>query len=159
MSGKTKIFVLHMKEVIYTGIFIFLGLIFLILLAIMFLPRKTAVDSSAITTEENPETSAGQTPMTSEYTPGIYAATLEVSGNTLEMQLIIEETGISDVSFTQLDEAIETMYPLFTPVLESIAEQLRSGTSLNDITYDDSQKYTAGILLNAIETVLETAAR
>ena len=59
MSGKTKIFVLHMKEVIYTGIFIFLGLIFLVLLAIMFLPKKTAVDSSAMTTEESMETSAG----------------------------------------------------------------------------------------------------
>ena len=40
MSGKTKILVLHMKEVIYTGIFIFLGIIFLVLLAIMFLPTE-----------------------------------------------------------------------------------------------------------------------
>ena len=159
MSGKTKIFVLHMKEVIYTGIFIFLGLIFLVLLAIMFLPKKSAVDSSAVTTEESTEPSTGQMSTTSEYTPGIYAATLEVSGSTLEMQLIIEETGITDVSFTQLDEAIETMYPLFTPVLDSIAEQLRSGIALEDITYEDSQKYTAGLLLNTIETVLETAAR
>lgn len=159
MSGKTKIFVLHMKEVIYTGIFIFLGLIFLVLLAIMFLPKKTAVDSSAMTTEESMETSAGQTSSTSEYTPGIYAATLEVSGSTLEMQLIIEETGITDVKFTQLDETIETMYPLFTPVLESIAEQLRNGIALQDVTYEDTQKYTAGILLDAIEQVLETAAR
>lgn len=159
MSGKTKIFVLHMKEVIYTGIFIFLGLIFLVLLAIMFLPKNTAVDSSIATTEENTGTSAGQPSSTSEYTPGIYAATLEVSGSTLEMQLIVEEAGITDVSFTQLDETIETMYPLFTPVLESIAEQLRSGTSLEDITYEDSQKYTAGVLLDAIATVLETAAR
>ena len=159
MSGKTKIFVLHMKEVIYTGIFIFLGLIFLVLLAIMFLPKKTAVDSSAMTTEESMETSAGLTSSTSEYTPGIYAATLEVSGSTLEMQLIIEETGITDVKFTQLDETIETMYPLFTPVLESIAEQLRNGIALQDVTYEDTQKYTAGILLDAIEQVLETAAR
>lgn len=158
MSGKTKIFVLHMKEVIYTGIFIFLGLIFLILLAIMFLPRKTAVDSSVSATETNLNISAPQPPATNKYTPGIYAATLEVSGNTLEMQLIIEETGISDVSFTQLDETIETMYPLFTPVLDSIAEQLRNGTSLEYITYESSQKYTAEILLDTIETVLKTAA-
>ena len=159
MSGKTKIFVLHMKEVIYTGIFIFLGLIFLILLAIMFLPKKTAVDSSVISTEESTETSVDQMSAVSEYTPGIYAATLEVSGSTLEMQLIIEETGITNVSFTQLDETIETMYPLFTPVLESISEQLQSGTALENVTYEDSQKYTASILLDAIETVLETAAR
>lgn len=159
MSGKTKIFVLHMKEVIYTGIFIFLGLIFLVLLAIMFLPKKAAVDSSVIPTEENAETSSVQATTISEYTPGIYAATLEVSGSTLELQLIIEEAGITDVSFTRLDETIETMYPLFTPVLENIAAQLRNGIALEDITYEDTQKYTAGILLNAIKTVLETAAR
>lgn len=158
MSGKTKIFVLHMKEVIYTGIFIFLGLIFLVLLAIMFLPKGAAVDSS-METMESIETSSGQSPVTSEYTPGIYTATLEVSGSNLEMQVIMEQTGITDVSFTYLDETIETMYPLFTPVLENISSQLKSGIALSDITYEDSQKYTATILLDTIETILEQAAQ
>ena len=157
MSGKTKIFVLHMKEVIYTGIFIFLGLIFLVLLAIMFLPQNAAVDSSTESTE-NIEYDSGQPPASSKYTPGIYAATLEVSGNNLEMQVIIEESGITDVSFTHLDETVETMYPLFTPVLENISTQLKNGTSLANITYDDTQKYTANILLNTIATILEQAA-
>lgn len=40
MSSKTKIMVFHMKELIYTGIFIVLGILFLVLLAIMFLPGK-----------------------------------------------------------------------------------------------------------------------
>jgi uncharacterized protein with FMN-binding domain len=146
-----------MKEVIYTGIFIFLGLIFLVLLAIMFLPKNAAVDSSTETTESN-EHHSGQPSASSEYTPGIYAATLEVSGNNLEMQVIIEQQGITDVSFTHLDETVETMYPLFTPVLESISNQLKNGASLADITYEDSQRYTAAILLDTIETILEQAA-
>lgn len=159
MSGKTKILVLHMKEVIYTGIFIFLGLIFLVLLAIMFLPKKTTVDSSALNTEVTTETGSEPSQISTDYTPGIYSATLEVSGNSLEMQVIIEQSGITDVSFTHLDEAVETMYPLFTPVLENIAEQLKSGVALEDITYEDSQKYTAAVLLSAIEEVLEKAAK
>ncbi len=157
MSGKTKILVLHMREVIYTGIFIFLGIIFLVLLAVMFLPKRTAVDSSVQTTELATEPNASDlTPET--YTPGIYTATLEVSGSSLEMQVIMEKNGIADVSFTQLDESIQTMFPLFTPVLESIAQQLQSGVSLEDITYEDGQKYTANILLQTIEEVLEKAA-
>ena len=159
MSGKTKILVLHMKEVIYTGIFIFLGIIFLVLLAIMFLPNRTSVDSSPANTERSAETSENQPSVSGEYTPGIYSATLEVSGSNLEMRVIIEQTGIMDVSFTHLDEAIETMYPLFTPVLESISNQLKNGVSLEDITYEDSQKYTANVLLSAIEQVLEEAAK
>ncbi|MBQ8816120.1 MAG: hypothetical protein IJZ84_02430 [Lachnospiraceae bacterium] len=159
MSGKTKILVLHMREVIYTGIFIFLGLIFLILLAVMFLPRQSSTTSSPSNIEGTTESAADLNSSVSEYTPGIYTAALEVSGNSLEMQVIIEQTGITDVSFTHLDETIETMYPLFTPVLESIALQLQSGVALEDITYEDSQKYTAGVLLQAIEEVLETAAK
>ena len=158
MSGKTKILVLHMKEVIYTGIFIFLGIIFLILLAIMFLPNRTTVDSSLVNTENSTESAADSSHLSGEYTPGIYSAALEVSGSTLEMQVIIEQSGITDVSFTHLDEAIETMYPLFTPVLDHIAEQLKNGIALEDITYEDSQKYTANVLLSAIENVLEKAA-
>lgn len=159
MSGRTKIFVLHMREVVYTGIFIFLGLIFLILLAVMFLPKKSSTNSSLSTNEGTMESVSDLNPSTSEYTPGIYTATLEVSGNNLEMQVIIEQSGITDVSFTHLDETIETMYPLFTPVLESIALQLQSGVALEDITYEDSQKYTAGVLLQTIEDVLEQAAQ
>ena len=172
MSGKTKILVLHMKEVIYTGIFIFLGLIFLILLAVMFLPGKSSETALPGTTESTPagnaeqsssgitsgNTSISGSSTSGNYIPGIYTASLEVSGNSLEMQVIIEQTGITDVSFTQLDEAVETMYPLFTPVLESIALQLQSGTALQDITYEDTQKYTANVLLQALEEVLDTAS-
>lgn len=39
MSGKTKIVVLHMKELIYTGIFAVLGILFVVLLVMMFMPK------------------------------------------------------------------------------------------------------------------------
>lgn len=155
MSGKTKILVLHMKEVIYTGIFIFLGLIFLILLAIMFLPDNGNQGTPSETTETT-DTEIGQS--AASYIPGIYSATIEVSGNSIELQVIIEESGITDVSFSHLDESIETMYPLFTPVLDNIASQLRSGIALEDITYEDSQKYTTTVLSEAIMEVLEIAS-
>lgn len=159
MSGKTKIFVLHMKEVIYTCIFLFLGLIFLILLAIMFLPDKHTSPSSAVITQTETDTSFVSPSDLKQYTPGIYTAALEVSGNTMEIQLILEDNVVTDVRFTQLDEAVETMFPLFTPVLENISEQLKSGIPLDEITYEDSQKYTATILLGAIETIMQKAAQ
>ncbi len=154
MSGKTKIFVLHMKEVIYTGIFIFLGIIFLILLAMMFLPGGSKGTASPTTTE-TVATSEESTSVT--YLPGVYSATITVSGNNIELQVIVEKDGVSDVSFTHLDEAIETMYPLFTPVLDNIASQLRSGIALEDITYESNQTYTTLVLLDAISEVLTLA--
>ena len=39
MSAKTKIVVLHMKELIYTAIFVGLGILLVVLLFFMFLPK------------------------------------------------------------------------------------------------------------------------
>ena len=40
MSSKTKIVVLHLKELIYTAIFAVLGILLILLLIFMFLPDK-----------------------------------------------------------------------------------------------------------------------
>ena len=40
MSSKTRIIVLHMKEVIYTAIFLVLGLLMIVILLMMFGPSK-----------------------------------------------------------------------------------------------------------------------
>ena len=45
MSSKTKIVVLHIKELIYTGIFILLGIILLFLLISMFTPEQATPDT------------------------------------------------------------------------------------------------------------------
>ena len=50
MSSKTKIVVLHMKEIIYTTIFIVLGILLLLLLFFMFLPEKKEGSPGAIST-------------------------------------------------------------------------------------------------------------
>ena len=47
MSSKTKIVVLHMKEIIYTAVFVILGILLIILLAFMFSPKqKNTINSS-----------------------------------------------------------------------------------------------------------------
>ena len=40
MSSKTKIVVLHMKEIIYTAVFAALAIILILLLVFMFLPKN-----------------------------------------------------------------------------------------------------------------------
>ena len=41
MSAKTKIVVVHMKELIYTGIFILLAIVLIVLLISMFTPKES----------------------------------------------------------------------------------------------------------------------
>ena len=46
MSSKTKIVVLHMKEIIYTVLFICLGILLVALLTFMFHPKNKETSSS-----------------------------------------------------------------------------------------------------------------
>ena len=52
MSSKTKIVVVHMKELIYTGIFILLGIVLILLLISMFTPDKSQKAPKAQTKQE-----------------------------------------------------------------------------------------------------------
>ena len=63
MSSKTKIVVLHMKEVIYTGIFLLLLVILGVVMFLMFGSGKSKTASSDAV---------------SKYTPGIYRTSIRL---------------------------------------------------------------------------------
>lgn len=145
MSSKTKIVVLHLKELIYTGLFALLGILFIILLIIMFVPKdkkqETAVDvPSAV------------------YVPGIYTTSLVLNDNAVDVEVTVDETNINDIRIVNLDEAVATMFPLLEPSFDDLANQILKNQSLDNITYADDNKYTSMVLLNAIKSSLSKAA-
>lgn len=147
MSSKTKIVVLHVKELIYTGILAVLGILFIVLLIIMFLPK-----------EEKPETMPAMTQTTSNsYVPGVYTTSLILNDNVVEIEVTVDERNINSIRLVNLDEAVTTMYPLIQPSFEELANQIIQNQSLDGITYSDDSKYTSMILLNAITASLEKA--
>ena len=50
------------------------------------------------------------------------------------------------------------MYPLMEPALESIASQIYSSQSTENITYEEDNKYTSMLLLEAIRSALAKAS-
>ena len=48
MSSKTKIVVLHMKEIIYTAVFAVLAIVLILLLLFMFLPKNKGTDRKSV---------------------------------------------------------------------------------------------------------------
>ena len=136
MSSKTKIVVLHMKEIIYTAIFALLGIILIILLAIMFLPNK--------------ENHSNQ-----QYIPGIYSSTVRLNNTDFEVEVLVDSSHINAIRFTNLDESVETMYPLMQPTIEYIAEQIYDSQSLENIKHSSESPYTSQVILKAIENALE----
>ena len=144
MSSKTKIVVLHLKELIYTGIFAVLGILFIILLIIMFLPRNKDKNTNTI-----------QPP--NSYMPGVYTTSLVLNDNVVDIEVTVDESNINNIRIVNLDEAVTAMYPLIEPAFEDLVIQICENQSLDGITYADDNKYTSMVLLDAIKTSLQKA--
>lgn len=151
MSAKTKIVVLHMKELIYTAVFAALGILFVILLIMMFLPDKETQDKPA----DDPQT----VETASLYIPGIYTTELVLGSQSIDVEVIVDKDNITSIRMVNLNDAITTMYPLLQPTFDSICEQVYSQQSLEDITYAADSKYTSLVLLEAIQNSLNKALR
>ena len=145
MSSKTKIIVLHLKELIYTGIFILLAVLFLILMALMFLPGKKG---------EKPGFSDGVV----RDVPGKYPASLQIGSAGVDVEVVVDDSCITSIRLINLSEAVTTMYPLMEPCLESISDQVLENQSLEGITWPEENQYTSQLLLEAISAALQKAA-
>ena len=142
MSSKTKIVVLHMKEVIYTAIFLVLLIILGILVFFMFGSGKSSQVSSM---------------GTSRYTPGIYRSSLSLNNNTFDVEVPVDADRISSIHLTNLSETTAAMFPLIEPALDSLASQIYSSQSLENLDYPSDQKYTSAMLIEAIRKAVEKA--
>lgn len=140
MGTQTKIVVIKAKEIIYTGIFLVLGILLIVLLMNMFGKEK---DKKAQTT--------------SKYNPGVYSSTITLGDSTLNVSVSVDEDTISGVDIENMDEAVTTMYPLLEPALNEINEQISVVESVDDITYSKDNQYTYIILNQAIKNALEQA--
>lgn len=141
MSAKTKIVVLHMKDVIYTVLFLGLLIVLGILLFVMF--RKSP--ESSVETD------------TPRYKPGVYASTITLSDSTIDVAVTVDSDRIKDISLINLSETVAAMYPLMEPALEDIAYQIYEHQSTDNITFGDDSLYTSTMLLKAIDYALEKA--
>lgn len=140
MSSKTKIVVLHMKEIIYTAVFAALAVILVALLLFMFLPKNKETGS----TEE-------------KYMPGVYTSTVTLNNTALEVEVTVDESHINSIRFSNLDETVAAMFPLIQPAIEDIAEQVYDKQSLENIQYSENNPYTSQVIINAIEEALKKA--
>lgn len=144
MSSKTRIWVFHMKELIYTAVFVILGMILLLLLIFMF-------------SDDNP--SVSRETLSGKYTAGLYTASMTLGGNPVEIAVTVDRDYISSVSFHQLDETVAAMYPLMEPTLQALSSQICEKQSVDDISYSEDSQYTSMMLMNTIRTALKKAER
>lgn len=143
MSSKTKIVVLHTKEVIYTGIFVVLAVVLAVLLFLMFGKNKNA----------NPASSDAI------YHAGVYTSPITLNDNTFDVEVTVDENHINSISLVNLSETTTAMYPLVEPALDALSDQIYTSQSTENITYSEENKYTSMLLLEAIDSALDKARK
>lgn len=142
MSSKTKIVVIQLKELIYTTLFVVLGILLVLLLIFMFLPgNKKAEKKSASVT----------------YVPGVYTASILLNENAIDVEVAVDANHINSIRLVHLDNAVTAMYPLIEPTLEHITKQIYENQSCENINYSADSKYTSIVLLDAIKNALSKA--
>lgn len=143
MSAKTKIVVLKMKSLIFTAVMIGLGIILLILILGLVIPQGSKSGKESVDT--------------ASYVPGVYTSSVQLNGTALDVMVTVDESNINDVSLINLDETVETMYPLIGPAMEDLSNQIIETQSTDDITYSSTSQYTSIVLMNAVEDALKKA--
>ena len=132
-----------MKELIYTGIFVALGILLILLLVYMFSPKDGTADTAVAS---------------AVYVPGVYTSSIMLSGSAVDVAVTVSADEIESIRLVNVGEAVETMYPLMEPALDSLAEQICSTQSLEGLTYASENQYTSQVLIDAVSRALDKAA-
>lgn len=146
MSAKTKIVVLRMKRIIFLALLGVVGILLAILILALIFPK------------ENSAVNDTQDAAVSKYIPGVYTSSIMLDGTEVDVQVVVDENYINSVSLVQLDDTVETMYPLITPAIEDLEAQILEKQSFDEITYAENSQYTSIVLLGAIQDAISKAS-
>ena len=149
--SKTKIVVLRMKEVVYTAVFVGLGILLLIVLFFMF-GRQNSPKSES--TQSNISNESSTYKNDAVYRAGIYESQFVIGENTINLEVALDEEQVKSVKVKNLDESVETMYPLMKSAVKDVSKQLSSGVSIDEVVLSKNSMYTE-LVLDAVKTVLD----
>ena len=150
--SKTKIVVLRMKAVVYTAVFVGLGILLLIVLFFMF-GRQNSPKSES--TQSNISNESSTYKNDAVYRAGIYESQFVIGENTINLEVALDEEQVKSVKVKNLDESVETMYPLMKSAVKDVSKQLSSGVSIDEVVLSKNSMYTEKLVLDAVKTVLD----
>jgi len=142
--SNTKIVVVKLKELLLTIALVLAGVIALLLLIVCLSSKDTPVASDHV-------------PTTALYHPGVYTSSIAFHNTAIHLELVCDANHIRSVRLVNLDEAIETMYPLLSPALSDLELQLARDIPVEELVLTEGSKYTQTLLVEAIEQTLKKA--
>lgn len=157
MSGKTKIVVLRMRQVVTALLFVGIGILLAIILITNFANERQ--DKEILL--ENPEDTEGANDSTTLegalYIPGTYSTQIVLGKENVLLSVTVDQNTIQKVELTEKTEAVDTLYPLLEPTLAQINEKLSETGTLDESLEQTENRYTSMVLLQAIRSSLGQA--
>lgn len=140
----TKIFVLHIRQIInFSAVMI---LILAIIITSIFLKRKKTLKIHDIKEEKS----------SSFYIPGDYFSQIILYKKPIQIKVSVNKNKILAIDLNHLNYAQQTFYPLLKPTIKKLAHEIITHQSLNIIP-QKNQTVTQKILLLAINQALKQA--
>lgn len=144
MSG-TRIVVLQSRKIIYSLIFLGVAILALVLILMLFVPKEGS----------SGDTASLANAVEQKYEAGVYTKEIRVGDATVNLQLSLDEDNVKSLELVNLDESVETMYPLMQPTVEKIAEQLVAGRSMDEIVISEESQYTEKIIVESVSEMMK----
>lgn len=151
--SKPKFVVFKLKELLLTASLVLLGIVVLLLvIALVSIDKETTPKLNLPSAGQ--DSTATSAPL---YYPGVYTTTIQMNDTTIHLELVCDANHINSVRLINLDEAVETMYPLLTPALEDLEMQLSLDVPVEELKFTEGSTYTQTLLVEAIEKTLAKA--
>lgn len=155
MSGSTRIVVIPLKKLIIM-ICIIAALIILAAIFIFGGSNSDAAKSTGVNISTSTDTVKKNTSCPT-YSPGVYTSSILLNGTPIDIQVTVDSDNINNIEMVNLSESVQTMYPMLNSSFDEIKTAVINNGSTDNITYNASSKYTATMLLSAIDSALAKA--
>ena len=155
MSGSTRIVVIPLKKLIIM-ICIIAALIILAAIFIFGGSSSDASKSTGVNISTSTDTVKKNTSCPT-YSPGVYTSSILLNGTPIDIQVTVDSDNINNIEMVNLSESVQTMYPMLNSSFDEIKTAVINNGSTDNITYNAGSKYTATMLLSAIDSALAKA--
>ena len=155
MSGSTRIVVIPLKKLIIM-VCVIAALIILAAIFIFGGSRSDAAKSTGVNISTSTDTVKKNTSCPT-YSPGVYTSSILLNGTPIDIQVTVDSDNINNIEMVNLSESVQTMYPMLNSSFDEIKTAVINNGSTDNITYNAGSKYTATMLLSAIDSALAKA--
>ncbi len=155
MSGSTRIVVIPLKKLIIM-VCVIAALIILAAIFIFGGSSSDAAKSTGVNISTSTDTVKKNTSCPT-YSPGVYTSSILLNGTPIDIQVTVDSDNINNIEMVNLSESVQTMYPMLNSSFDEIKTSVINNGSTDNITYNAGSKYTATMLLSAIDSALAKA--